>query len=117
MIGIVVATGVAFVLSFGFYALVPAGPDEGGRPAPWQIGVELLRGALTATLVSGLLTVAEWNGVTDGALLGLALWVLPLVLLAGSVTWERVPLRRAAPHAGDWLLKLVAIGAVVGAFA
>jgi hypothetical protein len=113
---IAVATVVAFVLSLGFYAVVPTGaPDE--KPAAWQIGVELLRSALVATLVTGLLRAAGWAGAGSGALLGLALWVLPVVLLTGSVIWERVPPRRAAPHAGDWLLKLLAIGAVVGAFA
>ena len=43
--------------------------------------------------------------------------MLPLVLLSGSVVWERVPVPRAALHTGDWLVKLVAIGALVGAFA
>jgi hypothetical protein len=114
--GIAVATVVAFVLSLGFYALVPTGAaDE--KPAPWQIGVELLRSALVAALITGLLRAAGWQGAPAGALLGLALWVLPVVLLTGSVIWERVPPRRAAPHAGDWLIKLVAIGAVTGAFA
>jgi hypothetical protein len=113
--GIVIATGVAFVISVGFYSVFPAGPP--GRTAPWQVGVELLRSALVAALVTGLLRAAGWAGFAAGSLLGLALWTLPVVLLAGSVVWERVPLRRAAPHAGDWLIKLVAIGAITGAFA
>lgn len=147
MLGILVATVAAFVISLGFYSLVPAGGDgaaagggdggEAGRgdggeagggergeagggatakPEAWRIGVELLRSALTAALVTGLLRAAEWDGAATGALLGLALWTLPVVLLAGSVIWERVPPRRAAPHAVDWLLKLVAIGAIAGAF-
>jgi hypothetical protein len=79
--------------------------------------IELLRSAITATLVAGLLNATEESGPTAGALLGLALWVLLLVLLTGSVIWERVPVRNAALHAGDWLIKLLAIGAIVGAFA
>ncbi len=37
----------------------------------------------------------------------------PAVLLAGSAQWERVPWRRAAIHAGDWLVKLVLVSCMV----
>lgn len=48
-------------------------------------------------------------------LLGLALWLgFPFVLLTGSMIWDRVPAPTAALHAGDWLLKLVVISAIVG---
>ena len=33
----------------------------------------------------------------------------PLVLLTGSVIWEKVHPGTAAMHAGDWLLKLLLI--------
>jgi len=46
--------------------------------------------------------------------LGLALWVgFPTVILAGSVFHEKVPPTLAAIHAGDWLLKLLAIAGIV----
>ncbi|BCJ70274.1 DUF1761 domain-containing protein [Polymorphospora rubra] len=119
------ATVAALVISFAFYAIAPAGPaartgptePAADRPAAWQIAVELLRGAVTAALVAGLLRAAGWNGPAAGALLGLVLWALPLVLLTGSVVWERVPVRSAVLHAGDWLIKLIAIGAIVGVLA
>lgn len=114
---IALATVTGFVISFIYYAAAPSGPPAQrppGRPQAWQIAVELLRSAIVAGLMAGLLLAAEWGGPAQGALLGLALWALPVVLLAGSVVWEDVPLRSAALHAGDWLLKLVAIGAVVG---
>lgn len=57
-----------------------------------------------------------WHGPIPGTLLGLALSILPVVLLAGSVLWERVPVRTAATHTGDWIIKLAAIGAIVGTF-
>jgi hypothetical protein len=48
-------------------------------------------------------------------LLALVLWVaFPLVLLTGSIIWERVPWQTAAIHAGDWLLKLLLVALVVG---
>lgn len=42
------------------------------------------------------------------------LWLaFPAVLLTGSILWERVPPVTAAIHAGDWLLKLLLIAAVL----
>jgi hypothetical protein len=32
------------------------------------------------------------------------------------VIWEAVPMRIAAAHAGDWLLKLLLVAAIVGAW-
>lgn len=48
--------------------------------------------------------------------LGMAVvaWVaFPVVLLVGSVIWEDVPAKLAAIHAGDWLVKLLAVTAIV----
>jgi hypothetical protein len=57
-------------------------------------------------------TVAAF--LSGGALLGLVLWVgFPLVLWTGAVIHEATPVRLAALHAGDWLLKLLLIGVVV----
>ncbi len=45
------------------------------------------------------------------------LWIgFPVVLLSGSVLWEDVPARLAAIHAGDWLIKLLLIGAILAAW-
>jgi hypothetical protein len=121
VVGILVATVVAFIISFAFYAVAPAAPAAvdiaPARPQAWQIIVEVLRSAVTATLVTGLMVAGAWSGPAAGALLGLALWALPVVLLTGSVVWENVPVRSAALHGADWLFKLLAIGAIVGAFA
>ncbi len=120
--GIGAATIAAFIVSSVYYSVMPAVPAAeptagSGRPAPWQIAAELVRSAITASLVAGLLHAGDRHGAAAGALLGLVLWVLPFVLLTGSVVWEGVPVRRAALHTGDWLVKLLAIGALVGAFA
>jgi hypothetical protein len=49
-------------------------------------------------------------------LLGLALWVgFPLVLWVGAVIHENVPPKLAVLHAGDWLLKLLAVSTLVSA--
>lgn len=119
-LGIAVASIVALIASSVFYAVAPAasadGPQGADRPRPWQLCLELLRSALVASLVGGILVAADWGGARQGLLLGLSLIVLPVVLLSGSVLWERVPVRTATVHALDWVIKLAAIGAIIGAF-
>jgi Protein of unknown function (DUF1761) len=116
-VGIVIAAAAAFVLSAVYYGAMPAPADaEHGPPRPTAalVIVELLRNLAVAALVAGVLAAADWTGLGAGVLLGLSLWVLPVVLLAGSVFHEGVPARRAGLHGVDWLIKLVAIGAIVG---
>ena len=49
-----------------------------------------------------------------GLLLGLVLWIgFPLVLWIGAVIHEATPVGLAAVHAGDWLVKLLLVGAIV----
>ncbi len=118
-LGIVIATAAAFVVSGIYYGAIPAGPAADPTPPRSMVAqmlVELVRNLAVAALVAGLLAVADWSGLGTGLLLGLALWALPVVLLAGSVFHEGVPIRRAGLHAGDWLIKLVAIGAIAGLF-
>lgn len=118
-LGVVIASAVAFVISAMYYAAAPQTPSSEPvpqRPTGAVVLVELLRDLAVAALVGGLLAAADWSGVVAGVLVGLSLWILPAVLLAGSVFHEGVPMPRAALHAGDWLAKLAATGAVVGLF-
>jgi hypothetical protein len=100
-----VVSVAAFVLSSVYYAVfgrlraAELGHDVPRRPAPWQVLAELLRNVVLA-LVLALLHVG-WGGA-------LLLWLaFPVVLLTGSVMWDRAPRRLAVVHAGDWLLKLL----------
>jgi hypothetical protein len=123
-ISVSIAAVCVFVLSSVWYmALTPvearflgrAAPQRGGRPGPAKAGLELLRSAVVAGVIVGLARHAHLHGVGAVVLLGLALWLgFPLVLLTGSVIWERVSPVTAALHAGDWLLKIVVISIVVG---
>src|SRR5918992_5696918 len=55
-----------------------------------------------------------WASPTWRIQLGLALWIaFPVVLLIGSVIWEREPPMLVTIHAGDWLLKLLVIAVIV----
>jgi hypothetical protein len=79
--------------------------------------VELARNLVLALVTAGIADGMDVGGVTGGLLLGAVLWIgFPAVILAGSVFHEKVPWRLAAIHAGDWLLKLLAVAAIVGAW-
>ena len=91
----------------------------GGRDLPgWVVpAVELPRNLVVSSVVGGLAAAAAVDTLGAGLLLGVALWVgFPLVLWAGAVAHEGTPVWQAALHAGDWLLKLVAVSAVVAAW-
>ena len=50
-----------------------------------------------------------------GLALGAALFAgFPLVLWVGAIVHEGTPVRQAVLHGGDWLLKLLALGVIVG---
>lgn len=111
---LVVSTVYYVVFGKQLQRLSPAYGDANAPPTPWRVAVELVRSFVAATVVAGL---ASLIGITDlgGAIqLGLALWIgFPVVLLTGSVIWEKVPPMLAAIHTGDWLLKLLIITVIV----
>lgn len=121
-IGIVaVAAVVAFVASGLWYGvfgnqlkkLSPAAAEE--KPMAVLLPVELARNVVLAGVLTGIASVAGIVAVPAALGLGLALWIgFPIVLWTGAIFHENVPWRLAALHAGDWLLKLVAITAVIG---
>jgi len=122
-LGIALATIVSFVASAALYAIPPISRLIGSRstarpgiPVIVQMLFVVLRSLVMSLLVLGLMVTAGWHGAGCGALLGLALASLPAVLLLGSVVHENTPIPVAAVHFTDWLLKLVIIGALVGAF-
>ncbi len=117
------AAGAAFVTSSAWYTAFGsrlARLDEayaGPSPSPAVIApVELLRTAVVATAVSVLADRVPVRGPREALALGAGLWMaFPVVLLTGSVVHEKVPWQQAAIYAGDWLVKLVLVSAVVAA--
>ena len=116
-----VAAVAAFVVSSAWYAVfagarasLSEAPDAGAAPPPWKVVVELVRSLVLGTVLAGLaarLDVESWGAAL---LFGVVTWIgFPVVLLSGSVQWEKVPWRLAALHAGDWLLKLLLITTIV----
>ena len=121
-LAIAVAAVAAFILSGVWYGvfgsqlaeLHPAYADS-GSPSAKDVIVELARNVVVALVFAWLVDqigVDDWG---QAALLGLALWIgIAVVLLIGSVYHEKVPVKLASIHAGDWLLKLVVIAIIVG---
>jgi Protein of unknown function (DUF1761) len=112
----------AFLIGGAYYGvmgdrLVAAGGGAEAEMPPWKLAVELLRGLVLAAVVAGLAVQGEIDDAAGGLALGLALWVgFPAVLWGGAVLHGESPWRLAAIHAGDWLAKLLVLGALLSAW-
>jgi hypothetical protein len=121
VLAVLVATIAAFALGGTYYAVlgerlaeVSAAPATGGQPPPWELAGELLRCLVLAAVVAGIAVQGEIDEWSGGLLLGTALWIgFPLVLWTGAVIHENTPWKLAAIHAGDWLVKLLAVAVIV----
>ncbi|MET8997951.1 DUF1761 domain-containing protein [Amycolatopsis sp. NPDC004169] len=120
VIAVLVTTVAAFVASAAWYTafgrvrarLSPAGAASG--PSPWRMGAEFARTLVLVTAFALLTAAVGVDGIAGALGLALAVWAgFPAVILAGSVLHERVPVRLAALHAGDWLVKLTLVAAVL----
>jgi amino acid permease len=116
-----VATTLCFVLGAVYYVVLGArlaqvsdAARSGVRTPSWALGVEVVRCLILASVVAGLAAQADVDGWAGGLVLGLVLWIgFPVVLWVGAVVHENTRWRLAAIHAGDWLVKLLAVGVVV----
>ena len=120
---IVVAVVVAFVASTLWYIafgaererLLGTEGDASERPPVWKMLVELVRSFVVAYVLAVLFGLVGVVGFIGAVGLGLLMWVgFPVVLLVGSVIWDKVPLKLAAIHAGDWLVKILLVTMIVG---
>ena len=114
---VLVGTAVAFGLGGAYYALFGDQLEASGEMGRWMVAVELLRCLVLTAVVSGLAVRGEVDTFAGGLLLGVALWVgFPFVLWVGAVIHENTPVRLAAIHAGDWLVKLLLVAVIAGAW-
>ncbi|UOZ10471.1 DUF1761 domain-containing protein [Amycolatopsis sp. WQ 127309] len=120
VVAVLVASVAGFVVSSAWYTAfgtVWAGLSESAaeRPVPWKIAAEFVRTLALVTVFAGLSAAVGVDGVAGALGLALVLWVgFPVLILAGSVLHENVPVRLAALHAGDWLVKIVVVALVLG---
>ncbi|WP_102192484.1 DUF1761 domain-containing protein [Microbacterium aurantiacum] len=122
-LGIAVAAVAAFILSSIYYIVTTPIEKRAlgdrlidrGKPAVWKVVTELLRTAVVGAAFAWVAAQAGMLTLPGAVLLAVVLWIaFPLVLLTGSIIWERVPWQTAAIHAGDWLLKLLLVALVLG---
>ena len=115
MFPILVAVVAAFILSSAWYAVLGGVLNNDSPTGPWMIPIELLRSTVPAIVVALACDRLQLDSVGALVVAALVAWVgFPVVLLSGSVLHEQVSWRVAAVHAGDWLLKLVAVTLIVG---
>ncbi len=123
LLAVIVLVFAAFVISSVYYvifakqraALSPAASGmDMKRPPARKMAVELLRNIAVTLAVAYLVSQLGLVSASAGLRLALVLWIgFPLVLLAGSVIWENVPVKLAAIHCGDWLIKLCVLATVL----
>ena len=121
--GVLVAAVAAFVLSSVYYVVTTPFEQRAlgdraldrGRPAPWKVVTELVRTAVVGAGFAWIAVRGDLLALPSSLLLALVLWVaFPVVLLTGSIIWERVPWQTAVIHSGDWLLKLLLVALAIG---
>ncbi|MFC5094190.1 DUF1761 domain-containing protein [Amycolatopsis plumensis] len=121
VIAVLVTSVAAFAASAAWYGvfgpvwarLSPAG--AAAAPSPWRMGAEFARTVVLVTAFALLARAVGVDGVPGALGLALAVWAgFPAVILAGSVLHERVPVRLAALHAGDWLVKIAVVAVLLG---
>ena len=114
---VVVVVSTVYYIAFGKqYAQLRglSAEEAAARPPIWKPLLEVLRNLILATVVACISCGLELTEPGEAVLLALGLWIaFPAMLLMGSVMWDQVPVKLAAMHAGDWLLKLLIITVLV----
>jgi glycerol uptake facilitator-like aquaporin len=122
---VIVAAIAAFIISIIWYilfgeAMAKARASTGTSTTetstpPWKMGVEIVRNIILASVIAYFVTRTNIQSWADALPLALVIWIgFPLMVLSGSVLWENVPWKLAAIHAGDWLVKLLAVTLILG---
>jgi hypothetical protein len=126
-LAVIVAAIVVFVLGWLWYSpllfykpwmrargIDPAVAMAGAKMPTGKLLIELVRCVVLAYLVAHLVALLGDSSWLVAAHFGLILWIaFPVVLLTGSVLWDNTPVKVAAIHAGDWLVKLLVIPIIV----
>jgi Protein of unknown function (DUF1761) len=123
---VLVAAVAAFILSSFYYRLFAqqivdlhaASPQVAAammKPAPWKALAEVGRTIVVAYVLALLVARLGIRDAKDAAALAVLLWIgFSLVMWTGAIIWEGVPLKLAAIHTGDWLLKTLLITVILG---
>lgn len=82
--------------------------------AVWEIIGEFIRWLIIVSIIAVLFSKLEVKSLSVALLYGLMLWIAFYTALAGSVLHEGYSWKVYAIHAGDGLLKLMAISSILG---
>ena len=92
----------------------PVAAMAGAKMPGGKLVIELLRCIVLAYVIArfaALLGISSWMGAVH---FGFLLWIgFPVILLIGSVLWDNTPVKVAAIHSGDWLVKMLVIPIIV----
>jgi hypothetical protein len=81
-----------------------------------QILFEVFRSLVVVLVVSHLLALAGISGWTAAVQLGVWLGIFPVMILVGATLWDKRPWKLSAIHGGDWLLKILLVAVIMGAW-
>ena len=130
-LAVLVATVASFVVGFAWYSpllfIKPWMQLRGlDYHAEMSKGMKMPYGIMTVEFCSTLVIAffiaefAAWVGVgvwLDGLVLGFWIWRgFYATTMLGPVLWEKVPLKLYAISAGRWLVSLLVMGAILGAW-
>ena len=123
---VIVTTLAAFAFSSVYYMVFgkarmkllanePGATADVRKVPVWKVLLELVRGFVVTLVMAHVIVLARIVGWLDAVQLGI--WVaigFPVMILMGSVTWDKRPWKLAAIHAGDWIIKLLLIAVILG---
>jgi len=124
---VLVAAVVVFVLGWLWYSPLlffkpwmrlrgqdPVAAMAGAKMPGGKLVVEMVRCVLLSYVIARFAALLAITGLMSAVHFGFMLWLgFPVIILTGSVLWENTPVGVAAIHAGDWLVKLLAIPIIV----
>jgi len=124
---VLVAAVVVFVLGWLWYSPLlffkpwmrlrgqdPVAAMAGAKMPGGKLVLEMVRCVLLSYVIARFAALLAITGLMSAVHFGFMLWLgFPVIILTGSVLWENTPVGVAAIHAGDWLVKLLAIPIIV----
>ena len=82
---------------------------------PWKMLFVLGEHLVIAWVVAYLIVRLDLTGWTNELFLGVLLWLgFSATQWVSSIVFEQEPLKKAAIHGGDWLVKLILIAVILG---
>ena len=77
---------------------------------------EVCRSFIVVLIIAHLLAAAGAGDLLGAVQFGLWLGMFPVMILVGATLWDKVPWKLTAIHGGDWLLKILLVSGILGAW-